>query len=94
METGKDKYDYVIKMDQDVLDRTKDFREGLEEERIKENMRRDIEWLDKNKHLLYDKNYFKTRVLISVGGWKYFFTLWKIIAYLILAGLSVGWALL
>jgi hypothetical protein len=42
METGKDKYDYVIKVDQDVLDRTKNFREGLEEERIKENMRRDI----------------------------------------------------
>jgi hypothetical protein len=42
METGKDKYDYVIKVDQDVLDRTKDFREGLEEERIKVNMRKDI----------------------------------------------------
>jgi hypothetical protein len=42
METGKDKYDYVIKVDQDVLDRTKDFREGLEEERIKGNMRKDI----------------------------------------------------
>jgi hypothetical protein len=90
METRKDKYDYIINVEEEVLQRTKSYSEWREQERIKENMIKDIEWLDKNKHLLYDKNYLKTRVLISVGEWRYFTSLWKILAYLILVGLAIG----
>lgn len=94
METGKEQYDYVIKVDQDTLEQNQDFRDWLEEERIKKNMKADIEWLDKNKHLLYSKDYVQTHVLISIGGWKYFTQLWKILAYAILAGMAAAlWAL-
>lgn len=94
MEAEKDKYDYVIKMkmDEDALAKYKSYLDWKEESRIKENMRADIEWLDKNKHLLYDKNYLKTRVLISVGEWKYLTPLWKLLAYLILIGLIIAWS--
>lgn len=90
MVNENEKYDYVVKVDEEILQHTKSYREWREQERIKENMIKDIEWLDKNKHLLYDKNYLKTRVLISVGEWRYFTSLWKILAYLILVGLAIG----
>lgn len=89
METGEQKYDYVVKVDQDVLDQNKEFRDWLEQERIKKNMKADIEWLDKNKHLLYSKDYIKTHVLISIGDWKYFTHLWKILACAILFGCAL-----
>jgi len=90
MGTGEEKYDYVVRVDQDVLDQQKSYRDWYEEERIKKNMKADIEWLDKNKHLLYSKDYTKTHVLISVGNWKYFTQLWKILAYAILIGLAIS----
>lgn len=94
MEAGKEQYDYVIKVDQDTLEQNQDFRDWLEEDRIKKNMKADIEWLEKNKHLLYKKDYIKTHVLISIGNWKYFTQLWKILAYAILAALAAAlWAL-
>lgn len=94
METGKEKYDYIIKVDENTVEQNKDFHDWYEERRIENNMKADIEWLDKNKHLLYQKDYIKTTVLISIGNWKYFTPLWKILAYAILIGLGglcIGW---
>lgn len=91
MGTENEKYDYIIKADEEVLQQTKSYRDWSEETRIKENMRKDIEWLDKNKHLLYNKDYIKTHVLISIGNWKYFTKLWKLLAYVILIGLAIAW---
>lgn len=81
------KYDYVIKVDQDKIDEFKSYHDWYEERRIEKNMKADIEWLEKNKHLLYHKDYIQTHVLISIGRWKYFTQLWKILAYAILAGM-------
>lgn len=90
MENENEKYDYVVKVGEEYLLQNKEYRDWYEEERIKKNMKADIEWLDKNKHLLYSKDYIKTHVLISVGGWKYFTQLWKILAYAILLGLAIS----
>ena len=85
-----EKHNYEIKVDQDILEQNKGIEWGFEEERIKKNMAADIEWLDKNKHLLYHKDYIRTYVLISIGGWKYFTPLWKILAYAITIGLCIA----
>ena len=86
----KAEYDYIIPADQDRVDQNKDIHDWYEERRIAENMKADIEWLDKNKHLLYNKNDIQTHVLISIGTWKYFTPLWKLLAYLILIGLGIA----
>lgn len=86
----KEEYGYIIKVDQDKLDQSKDVHDWYEQRRIENNMKADIEWLDKNKHLLYNKNEIQTHVLISIGTWKYFTPLWKLLAYLILIGLGVA----
>jgi hypothetical protein len=91
METRKEEYGYEIKVDKDAIENQKSYNEWAEEERIKKNMQADIEWLDKNKHLLYSKEYLKTSVLISISGWKYFVPLWRILAYAILMGLALAW---
>lgn len=89
METGKEKYNYEIQVDKDVDQ--KSYHTWADEERVKKNMQADIEWLDKNKHLLYSKDYLKKSILISIGSWKYFAPLWRILAYIILLGLALIW---